>query len=104
MAVEPPNSSGLDQAHLWDQCLNFLPALVKTKHLGVAVNDSFSAKIQRRLASSIPPRPIVEISFEESYVYLNQLCRNGKEVYRALIHPSGSNLIVRRHDHSSRRE
>lgn len=92
-AVE--SSSGRDHTDFWDQCLNSLPAVAKTKHLGTAVSDSFSSKIQRRLASSIPPRPIVEISFDDSFLYLNQICHNGKEVYRMLKHPNGSNLIVR---------
>ena len=56
----------------------------------MVANNLFSAKIQRRLASNIPPRPIVDVSFDDSYEYLNQLCQNEKEVYRVLIHSSGS--------------
>ena len=86
---------GPDKATIWESCLQLLPTMPSTKHLGVAVNSSFSAKIQRRLASSVPPRPIVEIGFDDSYVYLNQLCQNGKEVHRVLDHPDGSNCMVR---------
>lgn len=97
LAVKPPTVlRGPDQSALWDSCLKLLPTLLSTKHLGVAVNTAFSAKIQRRLASSVPPRPIVEIWFDDSYVYLNQLCQNGKEVYRVLDHPDGCNWMVRR--------
>lgn len=87
---------GPDQATLWGSCLKLLPTLLSTNNLGVAVSASFSAKIQRRLASSVPPRPIVEIGFDDSYVYLNQLCQNGKEVYRVLDQPDGCNWMVRR--------
>lgn len=97
LAVKPKvNLHGLDQSTLWDSCLQLLPKLLGTKNLGVAVNTSFSSKIQRRLASSVPPRPIVEIGFDESYLYLNQLCQNGKEVHRVSNHPDGGNWMVRR--------
>lgn len=95
-AVNPdPDLSAHDQAQLWDQCLNLLPLMLKTKPLGATVDISSNAKIQRRLASSIPPRPIVKICFDDAYEYLRQLCQNGKEVYQILEHPSGNNCIVR---------
>lgn len=95
LAVKPMTViNGPNQAILWNSCLELLPTLLSTKHLGVAVNTAFSAKIQRRLASSVPPRPIVEIGFDDSYVYLTQLCQNGKEVYRVLDHPDGCNWMV----------
>lgn len=84
---------GLDPSTLWDSCLQLLPKLLSTKNLGVAVNTSFSSKIQRRLASSVPPRPIVEIGFDESYLYLTQLCQNGKEVHRVSNHPDGGDWM-----------
>lgn len=97
LAVKPKTVLlGPDHAVLWNSCLELLPKLRSSKHLGVAVNNSFSAKIQRRLASSVPPRPIVEIGFDEAFVYLNQLFQNGKEVYRVLDHPDGCNWMVRR--------
>ena len=92
-AVKP--KTDLDGPVHWGSCLELLPTLLNTKHLGVTVNTSFSTKIQRRLASSVPPRPIVEIGFNDSYVYLNQLCQNGKEVYRVLNNSEGCNWTVR---------
>lgn len=85
----------LGQADFWVRCTELLPSLIKTKEYGVPVKQSFSAKLQRRLASSVPPRPIVDISFEDAYAHLTRLCQNSKEAYGALNYHGGTNLMVR---------
>jgi len=50
-----------------------------THQLGKAVPGSFSTKIQRRLASTVPPRPIVEVDFREALEKLKQLCLDCEE-------------------------
>ena len=82
------------QIRSWEQCLALLPSLSKTKNVGVAVESSFSAKIQRRLASSVPPRPVVNICFEDAVAYLTRLCQNGIESYRILDYHGSSNILV----------
>ena len=79
----------------WDRCLKLIPALPKTAILGMRVEASFSIKIQRRLASTVPPRPIVNISFDEAFEQLTRLCQNGKDAYRILDYRGGANLMVR---------
>lgn len=93
MKLENPRD-GPSQIHSWEICLNVLPSLLETKELGLAVETSFSTKIQRRLANTVPPRPIVKFSFEESYEFLYQLCQNGKESFRAIDCPDGNSWLV----------
>ena len=89
------SKDGLIQIHFWEICLKVLPSLLDTKELGVAVDTSFSTKIQRRLANTVPPRPIVQISFRESHRFLYQICQNGKEIFRAIDCPDGNSWLVR---------
>lgn len=53
-----------------------------THKLGKTVPGSFSTKIQRRLASTVPPRPIVEVDFNDSLHTLKQLCADCEEAAR----------------------
>ena len=77
-----------------EDCLRALPILLKTKPLGIPVERAFSATIQRRLASTIPPRPIVKTSFEEAYEHLQRTCQYIGEADRLRDYYSGSNLMV----------
>ena len=83
-----------DRIRRWEQCLELLPKLRDTWSFGVPVKEACSTKIQRRLASSMPPRPLVEISFEDAYTHLTHLCRNGTEVYRVLEYHGSTTLLV----------
>ena len=78
----------------WERCMQLLPALLETKDIGRAVGNSFSAKIQRRLASSVPPRPVVNVCFEDAHAYLFKLCQHGTEAYRILDFYGSSNMLV----------
>lgn len=78
----------------WERCIDLLPTISNTSRYGTQVNMSFSSKIQRSLASTIPPRPIVEIKFEEAVVQLDKLCQNIKEAYQVTSCVDGNNLRV----------
>lgn len=78
----------------WERCLELLPECSKTSTLGTPIVQSFSIKIQRRLASSVPPRPIVNISHHEAFVQLTSLCQNAKDAYRILDYHGGNHLMV----------
>ena len=84
----------VDSHSAWQQCDELLCLLLETKTVGVAVKDAFSTKIQRRLASTVPPRPIVQITFEDAYAHLSRLCQDGKEVHGVLDYHGGNNLLV----------
>lgn len=82
------------QASCWKLCLNRLPALKSSRGLGISMESSISTKIQRRLASSVPPRPIVKTEFNDAYEFLERLFQDGIEVEDVLSCPTGSNIFV----------
>ena len=81
----------------WERCMEVLPTIKQSTSHGVPVNECFSVKIQRRLASNVPPRPIVSINFADTYSFLSRLCQHGKDAYRILEYHGGANLLVRQH-------
>lgn len=94
-AVQLDGVLDYQRVRLWERCLELLPTLSQTTKLGVLSEDSFSIKIQRKLASSVPPRPIVKISYDEAIVLLNEICQNGRDAYRVLDSQTGTRLMVR---------
>lgn len=82
------------RARLWEGCLELLPMLSQTNKLGVPLENSYSIKVQRKLASSVPPRPIVKISFDEALTRLSGICENGRDAYRILDAHAGIRLMV----------
>ena len=93
-AVQPHGSLEFQRAKLWEGCLELLPVLSQTNKLGVLPENSFGIKIQRKLASTVPPRPIVKIGFDEALSRLEGICRNGRDAYRILDCQSGTRLMV----------
>lgn len=66
----------------WPPIYSLLPSINATQQLGRTVPGSFSTKIQRRLASTVPPRPIVELSFPDAFQKLTQLVTDCEEATR----------------------
>ena len=57
--------------------------IVKATHqLGKPVAGAFSTKMQRRLASTVPPRPSVELDFKDALDLLEHLCVDCEEATR----------------------
>ena len=79
----------------WGQCSELLPILLQSTSSGVSVENAFSAKIQRRLASSVPPRPIVKTSIEDACAHLSMLSQHGVEIVRVYDCRGGNNTLVR---------
>ncbi|KAI9787352.1 MAG: hypothetical protein M1816_007638 [Peltula sp. TS41687] len=78
----------------WSECAELLPLIYKTEHIGKAVPDSFSVKIQRKLPSTVPPRPMVKISFESAFSHLKRLCQDGKDVWNVLDYHGVNDLVT----------
>ena len=93
-AVQSDGFLDRQRARLWERCLELLPMLSQTNKLGVPIENSFGIKIQRKLASSVPPRPIVRISFDEALSRLSGICQNGRDAYRILDSQAGTRLMV----------
>src|SRR2546423_663969 len=63
----------LDQKSNWDACIALLSTIGITRNLGKAVPAAFSTTVQRKLASTVPPRPMVITPFEEAFTILSRL-------------------------------
>jgi hypothetical protein len=74
----PPNLI----SHSWPPVLAGIQTLKNTHQLGRVVPGAFSTKMQRRLASTVPPRPIVEVEFEDALEKLLQVCSDCEEATR----------------------
>ncbi|KAL3469143.1 hypothetical protein BJX99DRAFT_241928, partial [Aspergillus californicus] len=77
-----------------ESCLSMLPTLKETSHVGQPVPSAFSWKIQRKLASTVPPRPMVRISLEDALAHLKRLCQDGIHLNQILDYRGPYNLRV----------
>ncbi|KAL4987118.1 Mak10 subunit, NatC N-terminal acetyltransferase-domain-containing protein [Aspergillus falconensis] len=75
-------------------CLSIIPALKEPAQTRRPVPESFSWKIQRRLASTVPPRPVVKISFDDALAHLERLCQDGIHLNQILDYRGPYNLKV----------
>ena len=82
------------QIQHWTNCLELLPQVRETRNSAKAVPKASSVKIQRTLASSVPPRPMVEVAFEDAHEFLRHLCQDAAEVYQVLDCNGSSSVLV----------
>jgi hypothetical protein len=66
----------------WPPVLKIIDSLKSTHQLGRLVPGAFSPKMQRRLASTVPPRPIVELDFKDALEKLQQMASDCNEATR----------------------
>ena len=69
-------------AGYWPPIQSNMQAIHSSHELGKPVEDAFSTKIQRRLASTVPPRPIVMLEFKDAFEKLKQLCLDCEDATR----------------------
>ncbi|KAL8762335.1 MAG: hypothetical protein Q9184_001642 [Pyrenodesmia sp. 2 TL-2023] len=81
------------QIRHWRHCSELLPGLRQSHRLSKPVENAFSIKVQRTLASSVPPRPMVRNTFEETHTFLTNLCRDAADVYRVSRYYGCSNVL-----------
>ncbi|KAK4167314.1 putative MAK10 subunit [Cladorrhinum sp. PSN259] len=77
----------------WSQMQAVWEAIQKSGHLGTPVPEAFSTKIQRRLASTMPPRPIVELSPDETHKHFKKLIEDGISVLDVLKYEDPQSLL-----------
>ncbi|KAI1472102.1 Mak10-domain-containing protein [Daldinia caldariorum] len=77
----------------WIQMKGLLEHIKKQHSLGKPVPEAFSTKLQRRLASTMPPRPMVQPSFEESYDHFKQLFQDGVDIMDILKYSEPQSLL-----------
>ncbi|KAL1954838.1 hypothetical protein VTO42DRAFT_526 [Malbranchea cinnamomea] len=69
-----------------------LELIANSSTLGKSVEDSFSLKIQRRLASTVPPRPMVKVKFEDAIQFMTRLCQDFIDAQTILDYSGPHNL------------
>lgn len=78
----------------WVQMKRLIDDIENQHVLGKPVPEAFSTKLQRRLASTMPPRPMVKLSFEECMTHFKRLVQNGNEVIDVLQYKDPQSLLV----------
>ncbi|KAK2766208.1 hypothetical protein FQN54_007724 [Arachnomyces sp. PD_36] len=59
---------------------------------GKPVEEAFSLKLQRKLASTVPPRPMVNVDTKEAMAHLRRLCQDAADVLQMLDYRGPYNL------------
>ncbi|KAJ2989021.1 hypothetical protein NUW58_g3676 [Xylaria curta] len=77
----------------WVRMRHLIDDIEKQHGLGKLVPEAFSTKLQRRLASTMPPRPMVKLSFEESIAHFKRFFQNGNEVIDVLQYTDPQSLL-----------
>lgn len=94
--VETADSrTSTETASLWLESLAFVPEMKSSTRFGRAVPTAFSSKLQRKLASTVPPRPIIHVSQEVAFKHLERLCQHGSMVLEVLKYHNSHSLLVR---------
>lgn len=80
---------------VWSATLQLLPGIKSEREMAKPVPESFSVKLQRKLASTVPPRPVVSVAFEDAYEHLERVCKDGLLVTEVLdFHDSHSLMVI----------
>ncbi|KAI0156424.1 Mak10-domain-containing protein [Xylariaceae sp. FL1272] len=85
------NSESL--APLWIDMRTLVDDIEKRHELEKPVPEAFSTKLQRRLASTMPPRPMVDLSFEECIAHFKRFTQTGTEVMDVLNYKDPQSLL-----------
>ena len=78
----------------WVEMQGILDKIHELHPLGKPVPEAFSTKLQRRLASTMPKRPIVQLTFEETYTHFREMFRDGMEATEVLRYSDTQSLLV----------
>ena len=84
-----------DRDSLWKASVLLLAQVSKSMTVGRKVPDAFSAKIQRRLASSVPPRPLVTVDIPDAIEFFTRLCTDALEAEQVLKCDTPGSILVR---------
>ncbi|KAI0403049.1 Mak10 subunit, NatC N-terminal acetyltransferase-domain-containing protein [Xylaria palmicola] len=77
----------------WLEMRRLIDEIEGQHELGKPVPEAFSTKLQRRLASTMPPRPMVKLSFNETIEHFKHFSENGNEVIDVLQYTDPQSLL-----------
>ena len=99
MATTPdPDLSPSVISGAWEVVPELLASVQASHMLGVPLRQAFTSKIPYGLASTVPPKPVIDISFDEAIATLMSICKDSQDAIFALeieANKSPSNLLVR---------
>lgn len=72
--ISPPRS-------FFTSIQEYLIAMQKSHTLGKQVPEAFSTKLQRRLASTVPPRPMVTVSMDQAWSFWRNMLNDCRDVF-----------------------
>ena len=78
----------------WDETLALVGEVERSHALAKDVPEAWSMSVQRKLGSSVPPRPVVENSFEDAAATLKQLCKQTKDIERIMEYRGATEVLV----------
>ena len=90
-AIDTPEKKSLPHIKA---CLGLIEVINKSNTLGKAVDDAFSLKIQKRLASTVPPKPMIKIKFEDAIDHLTRFCQDFIDAQTIVGYTGTHNLRV----------
>ncbi|CZT12070.1 probable MAK10 Glucose-repressible protein [Rhynchosporium graminicola] len=94
-AVECADSRTSDDTKKnWLDLLAYVPDLKSSLSAGKPFPSSFSAKLQRKLASTVPPRPIIQVSQEDAFQHLEKLCLDASVAIEVLTYYDSHSLLT----------
>ncbi|KAK7977699.1 hypothetical protein PG996_003751 [Apiospora saccharicola] len=94
MELFPLRKSNPDSLKMpWIQMKELMKHFKKQHELAKPVPEAFSTKMQRRLASTMPPRPIVHLSFDDTYTHFEQMFQDGKDAMDVLKYVDPQSLL-----------
>ncbi|KAI0518480.1 Mak10 subunit, NatC N-terminal acetyltransferase-domain-containing protein [Xylaria bambusicola] len=86
------NLSELPRLH-WTRMGKFIDEIANQHGLGWPVPAAFSTKLQRRLTSTMPPRPMVSLGFQECISHFSRLFEDAHEVIDILQYEDPQSLL-----------
>ncbi|KAF7942693.1 uncharacterized protein EAE97_006147 [Botrytis byssoidea] len=92
--VNTVESRSQDAKESWRETHSFISDLASTGKLAKPVPQSFSVKLQRKLASTVPPRPIVVVGQESAYEHLERMCKDGEIAVDILDYTDSHSLMT----------
>lgn len=92
--VDIVDARSSDAKEFWRELFTLIPTLRTSSKLAKSAPQSFSVKLQRKLASTVPPRPIVELSQQSAYEHLERMCKDGEIAVDILDYADSHSLMV----------
>lgn len=98
MAITPdPDLAPSAMSDAWGTVPKLLSSVQASHIHGVPLKQAFTSKIPYGLASTIPPKPVIDISFDEAVTTLMSICKDSQDATLVLdidANESPSNLLV----------